>query len=41
MEDLGVKVPEPLHEKITDAAEERGISKSEKVRNDLMNIYYD
>lgn len=41
MEDLGVKVPEPLHEKIVDAAERRGISKSEKVRNDLMKIYYD
>jgi len=41
MEPLGVNVPEPLHEKIVEAAEERGISKSEKVRNDLMGIYYD
>lgn len=41
MKQLGVKIPEPLHEKIMEAAEERGITKSEKVRNDLMKIYYD
>jgi len=41
MKDLGVKIPEPLHQKITDAAEQRGISKSEKVRADLMQIYFE
>jgi hypothetical protein len=41
MKQLGVKIPEPLHEKIMEAADKRGITKSEKVRNDLMQKYYD
>jgi len=41
MDALNVKVPEQLKQKIEEKADERGVSKSEKVRSDLMQIYFE
>lgn len=41
MNQVTVSIPEKLDDKIMDSARERGISRSEKIRNDLMNMYFE
>jgi len=41
MEHVSVRLPEPLDEKVTEKAEEVGLSKSEIIRFDLITQYYD
>lgn len=41
MNSESVRLPDKLNTMIEEAAEERGISKSEKIRSDLMQIYFE
>jgi len=41
MDSESVRLPDKLSTKIEQAANERGISKSEKIRSDLMQIYFE
>ena len=41
MEHVTVRIPEQLEKKIISKAEKMGISKSEKIRQDLSSIYFE